>query len=123
MNRKIALRQKIRKLDFQSLEIFYNLYMHQSVTEVSELLSLSQSTVSYSLNRLRAAFDDPLFVSSRTGMQPTHKAVLLIDNISDILGKISTCGTDKSFFHLKKLKLYLQYIHLNILKFLLFLCC
>ncbi|WP_076589063.1 LysR family transcriptional regulator [Vibrio ostreicida] len=98
MDRKIALRQKLRKLDFQSLEVFYNLYLYQSVTEVSEILSLSQSTVSYSLNRLRTAFDDPLFVSSRAGMQPTHKSTLLIESIGDILGKISACGVEKKVF-------------------------
>ncbi|REF28605.1 LysR family transcriptional regulator [Xenorhabdus cabanillasii] len=98
MDRKIALRQKLRKLDFQSLEVFYNLYIYRSVTEVSEILSLSQSTVSYSLNRLRTAFDDDLFVNLRSGMQPTNKSIVLIESIEDILRKISACGIEKKEF-------------------------
>lgn len=100
----MALRQKIRKLDFQSLEIFYNLYVHKSVTRVSELLSLSQSTVSYSLNRLRTAFDDPLFVNSRAGMQPTQKAATLIESISEILDKISHPDTGSNIFSPKEVE-------------------
>ncbi|MDX1300819.1 LysR family transcriptional regulator [Photobacterium sp.] len=98
MAKKTALRQKLRKLDFQALEVFYNMYTYQSVTEVSEVLSLSQSTISYSLNRLRTAFDDQLFVSSRVGMKPTYKATLLIESIGEILDKISTCGAENQSF-------------------------
>ena len=55
--------------------------------------------MSYSLNRLRTAFDDPLFVNSRAGMQPTQKAATLIESISEILDKIS--HPDINIFSLK----------------------
>lgn len=98
MDRKVALRLKLRKLDFQALEIFYNLYVHQNVTEVSEILFLSQSSVSYSLNRLRTAFNDQLFINSKGGMKPTAKSESIIQNIEDILGKISVCVDDNQRF-------------------------
>ena len=43
----------LRKLDMQDLMVFIAVYDQSSVTEVSETLFVSQSTVSYSLKKLR----------------------------------------------------------------------
>lgn len=102
MKGKISLRQKLRKLDFQALEVFYNLYQHQSVTEVSEVMSLSPSTISYCLNRLRLAFEDELFISRKGSMKPTLKSVRVSANIENILREISDCAEDKKQFSPKE---------------------
>ena len=98
MENKVMLRQKVRKLDFQALEIFHTLYALHNVTATSELLSLSQSTVSYSLNRLRNVFEDELFIPTRSGMMPTQKAKSIADSVKVILEKISDCVDEKVIF-------------------------
>ncbi|MEZ4317235.1 MAG: LysR family transcriptional regulator [Myxococcota bacterium] len=45
-----------------------------SVTRAAERLSVSQSALSHTLRGLREALDDPLFVRSGGGMQPTPRA-------------------------------------------------
>ena len=64
----------LRKLDMQDLMVFIAVYEQNSVTGVSEALCVSQSTVSYCLKKLRTGFEDELFINTRTGMRPTHKA-------------------------------------------------
>ena len=48
-------------------------------------LGMTQPGVSNALRRLRAAYDDPLFVRSPQGMQPTSRAVPLIAAAREIL--------------------------------------
>ena len=48
----------LRKLDMQDLMVFIAVYDQSSVTEVSETLFVSQSTVSYSLKKLRTDYVD-----------------------------------------------------------------
>ena len=67
----------LRKLDMQDLMVFVAVYEQSSVTAVSEILGVSQSTVSYSLKKLRTGFKDDLFINTRSGMRPTYKACLL----------------------------------------------
>lgn len=64
----------LSRLDLNLLRVFDLLMQERSVTRVAQELNLSQSTVSHSLNRLRQALDDPLFVLTRKEMQPTARA-------------------------------------------------
>lgn len=64
----------LRKVDMQDLLVFLQVHQRQNLVEVAEHLSLSPSTVSYCLKKLRQAFDDELFIATRGGMQPTHKS-------------------------------------------------
>lgn len=81
----------LRKLDMQDLMVFVAVYEQSSVTEVSEALCVSQSTVSYCLKKLRTSFDDELFVNNRSGMLPTSKAAAMYPHLVTILKTINTC--------------------------------
>jgi DNA-binding transcriptional LysR family regulator len=61
-------------IDLNLLRVFDAIASERSLTRAGERLRLSQPAISYSLGRLRALFDDPLFVRTRTGMQPTPLA-------------------------------------------------
>ncbi len=65
-------------IDFKLLRLFDLLYTTNSVTRCADLLGQSQPTVSIGLARLRAMFDDPLFVRTPEGMLPTPRADELI---------------------------------------------
>ena len=64
----------INRIDLNLLRVFDLLMIEGSVSRVAMKLNLSQSTVSHALARLRRQFHDPLFVSVRSGMQPTEQA-------------------------------------------------
>ena len=81
----------LRKLDMQDLMVFIAVYDQSSVTEVSETLFVSQSTVSYSLKKLRTSFEDELFINTRAGMRPTHKATTMYGHVQKILESINLC--------------------------------
>jgi len=81
----------LRKLDMQDLMVFIAVYEQSSVTGVSESLCVSQSTVSYCLKKLRNAFEDELFINTRTGMRPTYKASTMYSHVLKILESINLC--------------------------------
>ncbi|WP_223536057.1 MULTISPECIES: LysR family transcriptional regulator [unclassified Pseudomonas] len=82
----------LRKLDMQDLMVFVAVYEQNSVTDVSETLCVSQSTVSYCLKKLRTSFEDELFINTRTGgMQPTGKASAMYPHVLKILESINLC--------------------------------
>ncbi|TDQ98537.1 LysR family transcriptional regulator [Paraburkholderia silvatlantica] len=58
-------------VDLNLLRVFLAIVEERSLTKAGERLTLSQPAISYSLARLRALFDDPLFVRTRHGMEPT----------------------------------------------------
>ncbi len=65
--------------DVNLLRLFDLLYSTHSVTRTAEHLSLSQPTVSIWLAKLRRQLNDPLFVRTPSGMQPTPRADELIE--------------------------------------------
>ena len=67
----------IRSLDLNLLVAFDAMLKHQNVTKAAEAIKLSQPAMSAALSRLRALFDDPLFVRTGAGMVPTPKAQAL----------------------------------------------
>lgn len=81
----------LRKLDMQDLMVFVAVYEQSSVTEVSEALCVSQSTVSYCLKKLRTSFEDELFINTRNGMLPTNKATAMYSHVLEILKTINIC--------------------------------
>lgn len=72
-------------LDIKSLRLLDLLYSTRSVTRAAELLEQSQPTVSIWLGKLRAQLNDPLFVRTPGGMQPTPRADALIGPARDVL--------------------------------------
>lgn len=68
-------RAAIANIDLKLLAIISELHRTRSVSQAAENLHLSQSTISMSLAKLRRHFNDPLFVRTSTGMEPTTHAL------------------------------------------------
>lgn len=62
------------EIDLNLLRVFDALFEMRSVTRVAERLGLTQSAVSHALGRLRRMLDDPLFIRSPRGLQPSARA-------------------------------------------------
>ncbi|MEM6415978.1 MAG: LysR family transcriptional regulator [Pseudomonadota bacterium] len=76
---------RLDRFDMNQLVCLDALLTEKSVTRVAEQLNLSQSAVSWSLNRLREHFEDPLFVRSGRNVVPTPFAESLAEQVRDIL--------------------------------------
>jgi DNA-binding transcriptional LysR family regulator len=78
----------MRRIDLNLLYVLRELLKEPNTTKVAEKLSVSQSSVSASLARLRWAFQDELFVRSGRKMVPTRRAENLIDPVEEIIRNI-----------------------------------
>lgn len=65
-------------LDLKLLAIIDELYRTRSVSQTAQNLGLNQPAVSMSLARVRKHFNDPLFVKTQRGMEPTAHAASII---------------------------------------------
>lgn len=74
-----GLRARVKNIDLKLLAVVSELHHTRSVSQTAENLSLSQSAVSMNLAKLRKHFNDPLFVRTSSGMEPTPHASELID--------------------------------------------
>jgi DNA-binding transcriptional LysR family regulator len=79
------------RLDLNLLRVLDAILETRSVTTAASNLSLTQSTVSNQLARLRDAFDDPLFVRTSQGMMPTPLVMAIADPIRKSLVAIRFC--------------------------------
>jgi DNA-binding transcriptional LysR family regulator len=69
----------LKNIDLRLVSLIAELNRTRSVSAAAQKLSLSQSTVSMALARLRKHFDDPLFVRTSIGMEPTPRGAELIE--------------------------------------------
>lgn len=78
----------IRAIDLNLLGIFDAIYQERNITRAAKRLGISQPAVSGALTRLRALVDDPLFVKTTHGMEPTSRADALAEPIAMALETI-----------------------------------
>lgn len=79
---------ELDKLDLNLLRTFNAIHRHNSLSAAAVELGLTQPAISAALKRLRAHFDNPLFVRTSHGMEPTPRALTLISPTRDILQRI-----------------------------------
>ncbi|MCG8337034.1 MAG: LysR family transcriptional regulator [Proteobacteria bacterium] len=75
----------LAEFDLNLLVIFDAIYKEKNLTRAGQRLNLSQPAISHALNRLRSAFDDPLFVRHGYRMEPTPLTEELKENIKKVL--------------------------------------
>lgn len=88
----------LHNLDLNLLLVFDALYRQGSVAGAADEVSLSPSALSHALNRLRASFDDPLFVRTSGRMVPTPKARNIATGIASALNGLSSCLHEPGVF-------------------------
>src|SRR5476649_953853 len=85
-------------LDVNLLQLFDLLYSTRSVTRAAEQLGLAQPTTSIWLGKLRQQLNDPLFVRTPSGMQPTPVADALIGTAREALESLRHLSNWESTF-------------------------
>lgn len=92
------------KLDLNLIKVFFILYQELNTYKAAEILHTSQPAISRSLQKLRDAFDDALFVKTRHGMLPTEKADYLAQVLPQVWQKLEETINHSPEFHLADLK-------------------
>ena len=80
----------IRSVDLNLLVIFDAMARKRSVIRTAEAVGLSQPATSAALARLRALFDDALFVRAGSEMKPTPRALELAPVVQRVVETINT---------------------------------
>ena len=91
----------LTNIDLKLLAVIGELHRTRSVSQAAEHLDVSQSAISMSLARLRKHFNDPLFVRTSTGMEPTTHAKALIDMLETAEHLLQSALEHQIVFHPK----------------------
>ncbi|MEZ6011750.1 MAG: LysR family transcriptional regulator [Hyphomonas sp.] len=88
----------LRSLDLNLLPVLEAVYAERSLTRASETLHITQPAVSNALSRLRAHFEDPLFVREGRGVKPTAMAEAMMPAVRDALDRLRAGLEPRSTF-------------------------
>ncbi len=77
--------KKLSKIDLNLLVSMQVLMEERSVSGAARRMSITQPAMSKTLGRLRETFNDPLFVRSKRGIQPTPRAQAIAAELPQIL--------------------------------------
>ncbi|MEM7718617.1 MAG: LysR family transcriptional regulator [Pseudomonadota bacterium] len=85
------------RLDGHTLRVFASVCETGSVSRTAQLFELNQSTISHTLDKMRAAVGDPLFVKSGRGITPSEKALAILPRVQKILADIEGLVAPESY--------------------------
>ncbi|MEB3219291.1 MAG: LysR family transcriptional regulator [Nostocales cyanobacterium 94392] len=89
----------LRKLDLNLLIALDVLIEEVSVTKAAEKLSISQSSMSHALKRLRTVLDDEILIRTSRDMELTPLAEEIRDRVRQILAEIQSTLLEKETFN------------------------
>ncbi|MGL6261498.1 LysR family transcriptional regulator [Vibrio sp. WXL103] len=75
-------------MDINQLRLLVVLERERNLSRAAKKLFMSQSAASHVLSKLRARFDNPLFIKTKTGMEPTPLVQALLPDIEKGLNSI-----------------------------------
>jgi DNA-binding transcriptional LysR family regulator len=78
----------LASLDLNLLRVFDAIYRERHLTRAGVRLCLTQPAMSHALARLRATFDDELFVRSTRGLEPTPRADQIATPIAEAIDAV-----------------------------------
>lgn len=90
-------REALKRVDFGALETLRQVFRHRSFSAAAEALALKQSSVSYTIARLRTAFDDPLFVRQGNAISPTERCIQIVAAAEELLERFEHLALPTAF--------------------------
>ncbi|KTT57062.1 LysR family transcriptional regulator [Pseudomonas oryzihabitans] len=91
-------RNDLRRIDLHLLVVFESLMYERNLTRTAEKLFLGQPAISAALVRLRQFFDDPLLVRSGRAMEPTPRALAILERLRRALDGLSNALSEVDDF-------------------------
>ena len=84
-------------LDFRTFHLLTVVHRERSFRRAAEVLGVSQSVVSYGIEKLRQVFGDPLFVRERGETLPTERCDALARYAADLLAEFEAMQVQPAF--------------------------
>ena len=94
----------LTRFDLNLLVVLEALWAERHVGRAAERLHLSQSATSHALSRLRAAFDDQLFIRNPRGIEPTPLAIELMPRVAEVLESVRLVASPRGPFDPSRLR-------------------
>ncbi len=91
------MEDKLGRIDFAALKTLLLVYRRKSFTAAAEELQVKQSSVSYTIDRLRKAFDDQFFVRQGNGISATEKCMEIVEAAEHIISRIEQAALPTQF--------------------------
>ncbi len=88
----------LRRINLNLLTFFEALYQEENLTAAAERINVSQPAMSNALSRLRAVFNDQLFIRSGLNMEPTPRARRLAPSVLEALSRVREGLADNAEF-------------------------
>ncbi|MEM7302723.1 MAG: LysR family transcriptional regulator [Pseudomonadota bacterium] len=93
----MAFSESALKTNFASLKVMQYVHDFGSFSEAADRLDLTQSTVSYTIARLRKTFNDPLFVRQGNGIEATPRCQLIVSHVSGLMAEFEGLANEPTF--------------------------
>ena len=87
----------LRRVDMAALETLLQVYRHSSFTAAAEALAIKQSSVSYTIERLRKSFGDPLFIRQGNTIIATDRCIDVVQAAERILAEVEEAAAPSQF--------------------------
>lgn len=84
-------------VDFAALRVLRLVHDYASFSRAAEVLGVTQSSVSYTVDRLRRAFDDPLFVRQGAGIVPTERCEEIVRTAARLVDEFTALSATRAF--------------------------
>lgn len=85
------------RLDAHALRVFVSVCETQSVSQTAGIFEVNQSTISHTIEKVRSAVGDPLFVKSGRGITPTDTALTILPRVQQIIADIEGLVAPSSY--------------------------
>lgn len=84
-------------VDFRALEVLIRVYRLGSFTRAAEELEINQSVVSYTIDKLRGVFGDPLFVREARKLIATPRCEEVVGEAGELLSRFADLTVARDF--------------------------
>ena len=84
-------------VDFAALRVLRLVHDYGSFSRAAEMLGVNQSSVSYTVDRLRRAFGDPLFVRQGVGVVPTDRCEDIVRAAARMVDEFVALAAPRAF--------------------------
>src|SRR5262245_10537736 len=88
----------LRSVDLNLLPVFEAAYEERSLSRAAARLAMTQPAVSHALSRLRAVFEDELFIRQARGVAPTPVADQIYGKLRGALSSVREAVTESRGF-------------------------
>lgn len=93
----MSLEKDLLNIDFAALQTLTLVYRLRSFSGAAAEQNVKQSTISYTIDRLRRALSDPLFVRQGGGIAPTERCVEAVQFAEEVLARADRLANGTKF--------------------------